>query len=318
MNSIFIYQNEATLKENNKFSIDFIDDEIINFINISIENKYYISSLACNITKANKTKFTFTGTQKLVDDLSKTSEELLDKGSTFKNDISHLTSFLTPNFNLPNIAPQKYALILDSKVIDDNCYTYQLYDTTDKTIKFAKICSPFSHLKNGLVFKGDNDVVKNNKVFIQLVQNYTKIRCIFSQSVSEKWNITANLFRDINAKFVKTALSNGTNKWYATNPNLIWEAQIFTRNRGNFRVSDFMKYMYYTRSYVSEQNGKFKVIGNGIQEKFMVSCNRSFKKQRILKLRKEGGFMFLHLQVGKELILVRQSLINVILAVIIP
>ena len=45
MNPIFIYQNEATLNENNKFSIDFIDDEIINFINFSIENKYYISSL---------------------------------------------------------------------------------------------------------------------------------------------------------------------------------------------------------------------------------------------------------------------------------
>ena len=215
---------------------------------------------------------------------------MLDKGSTFKNDISHLTSFLTPNFNLPNIAPQKYALILDSKVIDDNCYTYQFYDTTDKTIKFAKIYSPFSHLKNGLVFKGDNDVVKNNKVFIQLVQNYTKIRCIFSQSVSEKWNITANLFRDINAKFVKTALSNGTNKWYATNPNLIWEAQIFARNRGNFRVSDFMKYMYYTRSYASEQNGKFKVIGNGIQEKFNGQLQPFVQEATYLEIKKRRWF----------------------------
>ena len=107
MNPIFIYQNEAMLKENNKFSIDFIDGEIVNFINFSIENQYYISSLDCNITKANKKKVTFTSTQKLVNDLSKTSRELLDKGAAFKNDIGYLTSALTPNFNLPHIAHQK-------------------------------------------------------------------------------------------------------------------------------------------------------------------------------------------------------------------
>ena len=70
MNPIFIYQNEATFKGNNKFSIDFIDDEIVNFINFSIENQYYICSFDCNITQTKKTKVTFSGNQKLVDDLS--------------------------------------------------------------------------------------------------------------------------------------------------------------------------------------------------------------------------------------------------------
>ena len=42
MNPIFIYQNEATLKENNKFSIDFVDDEIVNFISFSANNQHYI------------------------------------------------------------------------------------------------------------------------------------------------------------------------------------------------------------------------------------------------------------------------------------
>ena len=54
MNPVFIYQNEATLDHNNKFTIDFIDNDIVNFIKFNSKNQYYISSLTCNITKANK------------------------------------------------------------------------------------------------------------------------------------------------------------------------------------------------------------------------------------------------------------------------
>ena len=57
MNPIFIYQNEAKLDNNNRFTIDFIDEEAINFVSFFSKNQYYISSLNCNITKANKKKF---------------------------------------------------------------------------------------------------------------------------------------------------------------------------------------------------------------------------------------------------------------------
>ena len=262
MNPIFLYQNEVTLDGNNKFSLEFIDDEIINFINFKIENQYYISSLDCNITKANRKKVTFTGTQKLVNDLSDISRELLDKGSTYKNDTGHVTSFLTPNFNLPRLAPQKYSLVLDSKVVDDNCYKYQFYDTVDKRLKFAKIYSPFSHLKSGLVFKGDNNNTKHESIFISLVQNYTKIRCIFLHSVNDKWKIGTNLYRDFNAKLVRERQSDGTWKYWGTNPNLVWEAEIFSRNRrGIFRTDDFMKHLYYDQNYQRKEYGKYKVIG---------------------------------------------------------
>ena len=107
MNPIFIYQNKAKLDHNNRFTIDFIDEETVNFVSFfSSKNQYYISSLNCNITKANKKKVSFTGSKAVVDDLSKTSRELLDKGAAFKNDITHLTSFLTQNFNIPNLAPK--------------------------------------------------------------------------------------------------------------------------------------------------------------------------------------------------------------------
>ena len=40
MNPVFIYQNEAILDSNNKFTIDFIDDEIVNLVNFSSKNQY--------------------------------------------------------------------------------------------------------------------------------------------------------------------------------------------------------------------------------------------------------------------------------------
>ena len=179
MNPVFIYQNEAKLDYNNKFTIDYVDDEIVNLINFYSKNQYYIASLNCNITKANNKKVSFKGSKSLVDELSEKSRDLLDKGAASKNDINYMTSFLTPNFNLPDLAPQKYKLVLDSIDINNNSFNYQFYDVKDKRIKFAKIYSPFSHLKNGFVFKGEKDPNKNNKVLIRLVDNNTKIRCVF-------------------------------------------------------------------------------------------------------------------------------------------
>ena len=253
------------LKGNNKFSIEFVDDEIVNFVSFSRSNQYYISSLDCNITKANKKKITHSGTKALIDDLSKTSRELLDKGAAFKNDISQVTSFLTPNFNLPLLAPQNYKLVVDPKVINDNCYSYQFYDAVDKRVKYAKIYSPFSHLKNGLIFKGESDHTKNEKVLFQLVDDYTKIRCVFLHSINDKWKIGMNLYRDLNAKFVRERQSDSTWRWWATNPNLPWHAEIWARNNGTFRVAEFMRDLYFVRQFQSAHNGKYKVIGNYLQ-----------------------------------------------------
>ena len=35
------------------------------------------------------------------------------------------------------------------------------------------------------------------------------------------------LYRNLNVKLVKETQAGGTNKWWGTNPNLIWEAEIF-------------------------------------------------------------------------------------------
>ena len=56
MNPVLIYQNETTLDYNNEFTIDFVDNNNVNYINFLRKNQYYIASLNCNITKANKKK----------------------------------------------------------------------------------------------------------------------------------------------------------------------------------------------------------------------------------------------------------------------
>ena len=291
MNPVFIYQNEAILDSNNKFTIDFIDDEIVNLVNFSSKNQYYISSLNCNITKANEKKISHSGTKALIDELSLLSRELIDKGSTFKNEISHVTTSLTQNFDIPRIAPQNYKLSIDPKIIEDNCYRYQFYDKTNKRIKHAKIFSPFSLFKKGIVFKGETDTTKNEKITFKLVENYTKIKCSFSQSNKDKWNIAVNLFRDINAKFVRERKSDGTYSWWALNPNLIWVAQIYANNNDNFIVNDFMKHTYWTLNYQSVFNGKYKIIGTPLAVVFNGDTQPFIQRQTNVEIRKNRPFL---------------------------
>ena len=135
MNPIFIYHNEAKLKKNNKFTIDFLDNNFVHLVNFSPKNQYYICSLSCNVNKSSKI---YQATKKKhVDDLSQKSRELLTKGASYQNNIGYLTSELTDNFYFPQISPQRYNLVLDSKVIDDNSFKYRFFVTVDKRMKFA-------------------------------------------------------------------------------------------------------------------------------------------------------------------------------------
>ena len=159
--------------------------------------------------------------------------------------------------------------MLDPQVINDNSFRYQFYDQVDKRLKYARIYSPFSHLKSGIVFKGENDSVKNNKVILQLVQDYTKIRCVFLQNADEKAKITTRLYRDINGKFVKEGRRDGTNRWWSTNPSITQLAQNYkNEEQGDFHNVSFLKHMYFDRKLSTWFNGKYKVIGTGIERVF--------------------------------------------------
>ena len=90
------------------------------------------------------------------------------------NEKKELKKFF-PNFTFNSLG--EYVSISDKT---NKTQWKEFYDVKDKRLKFAKIYSPFSHLKNGLVFKGEKDPNKDNKVLIQLINN-SKIRCSFSQ-----------------------------------------------------------------------------------------------------------------------------------------
>ena len=291
MNPIFIYQNEAKLDYNNNFTIDFIDNENVNYIKFFQKNQYYISSLNYNITKANKKITTFEGSQSDVVKLSTTSRELLDKGAGSKNDITYMTSFLTPNFNLSDLAPQKYKLVLNPEDINKNSYNYQFYDVNDKRLKFGKIYSPFLHFKNGFVFRGEDDPNKKNKVLIRLVDNNSKIRCIFSQSINDKLKIGMNLYRDMNAKFTRTRLRDGTYKWDSTNPNLIWEAEIYSNSVDVFNTDSFMKNLYWDKEYGKKEGGKYPVIGTPLTAVFNNSTQAFIQRKLKFQVRRSRPFL---------------------------
>ena len=290
MNPVLIYQNEATLDYNNKFTIDFVDNNNVNYINFLRKNQYYIASLNCNITKANKRKVTFEGSKSLVNELSETSRDLLTKGPASKNDIDYMVSSLTQNFNLPDLAPQKYKLVLDPVVINANSFNYQFYDVKDKRLKFAKIYSPFSHLKNGLVFKGEKDPNKDNKVLIQLINN-SKIRYSFSQSKNDQWEVEKNFYRDINTKFVRTRRRDGTYKWDSTHPILFLLAEEKALRVEKFHIPTFMKELYWDQHYVTKENGKFPVIGTPLTSVLSGSTQPFIQRELSVTIRRNRPFL---------------------------
>ena len=290
MNPVLIYQNEATLDYNNKFTIGFVNNNNVNYINFLRKNQYYIASLNCNITKANKRKVTFEGSKSLVNELSETSRDLLTKGPASKNDIDYMVSSLTQNFNLPDLAPQKYKLVLDPVVINANSFNYQFYDVKDKRLKFAKIYSPFSHLKNGLVFKGEKDPNKDNKVLIQLINN-SKIRCSFSQSKNDRWEVEKNFYRDINTKFVRTRRRDGTYKWDSTHPILFLLAEEKALRVEKFHIPTFMKELYWDQHYVTKENGKFPVIGAPLTSVLSGSTQPFIQRELSVTIRRNRPFL---------------------------
>ena len=201
-----------------------------------------------------------------------------------------MTSKLTDNFYLPQIAPQRYDLVLDAKVIDDNSFKYKFFDTTDKRMKFATIYSPFTHLKSGLTFKGTNDIVKTNSVLIQLVENYTKIRSVYLQDINTKWGVGMLLYCDLNVKLVKETQADGTNKWWGTNPNLIWHGKIYAANKTNFTIGDFMKHMYFVRQYQAVQSGIYTVIGTRFQRFFNSEKQPFIQRENDVEIKRNKPF----------------------------
>ena len=100
-----------------------------------------------------------------------------------------------------------------------------------------------------------------------------------------------NLYRDMNAKFVRTRQRDGTYKWDSTNPNLIWEAEIYARSVDQFQTDTFMKHMYYDKKYVAEENGKYPVIGRFLAGIFNSDSQPFIQKNLSVEIKRNKPFL---------------------------
>ena len=101
MNPAFICCKESILNDDNKFVLDFSDEEFVQEVNFLNNLNYYITSLNCNLIlknivndpKDNKDR------KKLIEELSQKSRLLLKKGAAYQNDIGCMTSAIARYFN---------------------------------------------------------------------------------------------------------------------------------------------------------------------------------------------------------------------------
>ena len=89
MNVALIYFDEVPLQDDNKFTLDFSNEEIVQKVNFNKIIDYYIASLDCNLLLKEDIK---KERKKLIEKLSEISRELIEKGVAYQVDVGHVTS----------------------------------------------------------------------------------------------------------------------------------------------------------------------------------------------------------------------------------
>ena len=108
----FIYFKEIILNDNNKFTLDFSDEEFVQEIHFLTNRDYYVTSLNCNLIL----KEYINDEKRLVEELSKKRRLLIEKGPAYQNDIGYLISEISSKecctFNLSFYTSPKNSLQL--------------------------------------------------------------------------------------------------------------------------------------------------------------------------------------------------------------
>ena len=150
MKPVFICFRQIPFDNNNKFALDFSDDEFVQKVDFEKNVNYYIASLDCNVILKEEIK---KDKKQEIEELFKKSRLLLEKGATYQNDIGWLTSAIASYYNFSGFGVT-YNFIIYPNIIVENCYKYKFYANVDKKIKGCKIYSSFSHFKgNGFEFQ---------------------------------------------------------------------------------------------------------------------------------------------------------------------
>ena len=154
MEPIFFYFKETQFGGNNTFTLDISNTELINQINFSIENNYYITTMNCNLVIAND----YGG---LLDDIKKLSTKsrlLLEKGAAHQFDLLLVELALSfPGMEKETENKSKLNLLSYQENVDLFSSKYKFYDITD-----CKIFSPYMQFKNkGFEFEDTKKTKKN-------------------------------------------------------------------------------------------------------------------------------------------------------------
>ena len=136
MNPAFIYFNEIILKDDNKFTLDFSYEEFTQEVNFVNNLDYYITSLNCKL----KMKEYIHDKDQKIQELSKKSRLLLEKGPAYQNDFDYLTLKSIWYVKRSN---HLYRFMLWSKIIEQYSYKYKFWDTVEKKSEIVKFICHF-------------------------------------------------------------------------------------------------------------------------------------------------------------------------------
>ena len=136
MNPAFIYFNEIILKDDNKFTLDFSYGEFTQEVNFVNNLDYYITSLNCKL----KMKEYIHDKDQKIQELSKKSRLLLEKGPAYQNDFDYLTLKSIWYVKRSN---HLYRFMLWPKIIEQYSYKYKFWDTVEKKSEIVKFICHF-------------------------------------------------------------------------------------------------------------------------------------------------------------------------------
>ena len=136
MNPAFIYFNEIILKDDNKFTLDFSYEEFTQEVNFVNNLDYYITSLNCKL----KMKEYIHDKDQKIQELSKKSRLLLEKGPAHQNDFDYLTLKSIWYVKRSN---HLYRFMLWPKIIEQYSYKYKFWDTVEKKSEIVKFICHF-------------------------------------------------------------------------------------------------------------------------------------------------------------------------------
>ena len=132
MDPVYIYFEEPSLDDENRFTLDFSDETSVHHVLFSPEKDYYVTSMNCDIQLLKD----FTGYKDMFEDikkLSNLSHLLLEKGPAYQNDIDKVFLFI----GVPGTVTQKidYDFGLSNAQINNFLYKFQFYDVKEQKIK---------------------------------------------------------------------------------------------------------------------------------------------------------------------------------------